>query len=123
MITTKLDVYSFACRKEISQYVLADAPGSAELRIEQTARGMVLELHAFIAGRKASGVIVQYPRTWWDYTKWTFFRRGWLAWILRRWPVQWTCYTPKMTEYFPDLKPIAGQRSIVIREWERNDAL
>lgn len=111
--THALEAFQHRLSASISRWELADRGVRAEVLFDELAESLVAEVSWHMTGRRAYGEAIVYPATWWDAVKDRWFPR----WLRRRFPPRFTEITPEMTEYFPDITPIQGQRSFVYREF------
>lgn len=106
-----LDVLTFAIERRISHAELGAI--RHDLVLEDTANYLAVHLIAHVLGRRHDGPEIRYPMNWWD----AFKARWFPAWLLRRFPARFVVVLPSMTELYPDIQAIPGQRSVVIREF------
>lgn len=111
----RLEAFRFGVNRAISRYELQDIAPSLELEVfERSGAEMVMQLCATLYGRRNEGQEIRYPATWWDAVKLRWFP----AWLLRRYPPVHVVHKTVETELFPNVAPIPGQRSLVLREFE-----
>jgi len=111
----RLEAFRFGVNRAIGRYELEDLRGALELDVfERSGAEMVMQLRATLYGRRTEGQEIRYPATWWDAFKVRWFPE----WLLRRYPPVHVVHKTVETELFPNVAPILGQRSIVLREFE-----
>jgi hypothetical protein len=114
--TYALEAIQFGLTRTLSRYELSDVAARVEF-YDRLGGEMGFQLRACIYGRQYEGQEIRYPATWWDAFKDRFFR-GWLGFLLKRFPVRWVVVQAKMRELYPDVKGVPGQRRIVLHYFE-----
>lgn len=110
---TRLEIIKLACAQTLDRHDLRSL--DVDILFRELGHALAFELVAYIAGRHAKGQEIRYTKTWWDAFKARWFPR----WALLRWPPAFVVITPELTEYFPDLKPLRGQRSMIVASFSQ----
>ena len=87
-VAVNIDIIKAHIRKQYSIEALADLRATTTLNVSrEIADLMVMELAAFLAGKKVNTIHVdiEYPADWWQ----AFKERWFPQWMINRWPIKY----------------------------------